>query len=42
MSRAAEEVPWMLCRADLKEELYHTILNVDIFVQLCARFVISI
>ena len=34
MSRTAEEVPWQLQRADLKKELYHTVLNVDILLQL--------
>jgi hypothetical protein len=34
MSRTAEEVPWLLQRADLKKELYHTVLNMDILVQL--------
>jgi tetratricopeptide (TPR) repeat protein len=32
--RSAEEVPWLLKRANLKKELYHIILTVDILVQL--------
>ena len=34
MCRTAEEVPWLLQRADLKKELYHIVLSVDILVQL--------
>lgn len=36
MCRTAEEVPWQLQRADLKKELYHIIISVDILVQLYA------
>lgn len=41
MCRTAEEVPWHLQRADLKKELYHTIISVDILVQLYAGLAIT-
>ena len=39
MCRTAEEVPWLLQRADLKKELYHIVLSVDILVQLYSGLV---
>ena len=41
MSRTAGEVPWLLQRADLRRELYHVVLNVDILVQLYSGCVLQ-
>ena len=38
MSRCTEELPWLLKRAEWKEELYHTIINIDMFIQLYSRY----
>jgi hypothetical protein len=39
MCRCAEELPWLLKRAELKGELYNTILNIDILLQLYSRYI---
>jgi len=36
MSRCAEELPWLLKRAEWKEQLYHTLRNIDMLIQLYA------
>ena len=37
ISRCADELPWLLKRMELEEELKHILLNVDILIQLYCR-----
>ena len=37
VTRCAEELPWLLKRAELKEQLFHAILNMDVLLHLYSR-----
>ena len=37
MSRRVEELLWLLMRAELKQELFYAILDVDVLIYLYAR-----
>lgn len=39
VTRCAEELPWLLKRAELKEQLFHAILNMDVLLHLYSRYV---
>ena len=40
LARCASELPWLLKRADLHQELLNVLLNVDILIQLYCRYYI--
>ena len=37
LSRCTEELPWLLKRGELQQDLVNTLLNIDILIQLYCR-----